>query len=61
MVGKGKENGLCWSGMNPNVSLVTKVVTADGLAAMDGATTTDGVTNEDGDVSAVGVAVKFRV
>ena len=47
--------------MNPNVSLVTKVVTADGLAAMDGATTTDGVTNEDGDVSAVGVAVKFGV
>ena len=61
MVGKGKGKGLCWSGMNPNVSLVTKVVTADGLAAMGGATDKDGFANEDGDVTAVGAAVKFGV
>ena len=47
--------------MNPNVSLVTKVVTADGLAATGGATAKDGVANEDGDVTAVGAAVKFGV
>ena len=43
--------------MNPNVSLVTKAMTEDGLAA----TTTDGVVDEDGDVTAVGAAVKFGV
>ena len=47
--------------MNPNVSLVTKAMTADGLAAMGGATATDGVVDEDGDVTAVGAAVKFGV
>ena len=47
--------------MNPNVSLVTKVVTTDGLAATGGATAKDGVANEDGDVTAVGAAIKFGV